>query len=126
MSVTSSQQRLQTCRPHHVAPRTMQRVHTHGFTDTSCISKLATDSSMECGNGNTEFPKSCYTSFLVTFNVCTRLECLWTISIVRVFYRSRRFGDWLSPSSGGCSGVKRIQLGPVERANLDHRTSPSQ
>jgi hypothetical protein len=26
---------------------------------------------------------------------CAKLECLWTISIVRFLYRSRRFGDWL-------------------------------
>jgi hypothetical protein len=29
----------------------------------------------------------------------------------------------LSPSSGRYSEVKPIQLGPVERANLDHRST---
>jgi hypothetical protein len=32
----------------------------------------------------------------------------------------------LSPSSGRCNEVKPIQLGPVERAIVDHWTNPSQ
>jgi hypothetical protein len=45
----------------------------------------------------------------------------WTLTIVQnsKYYQKQCFGDWMFPSSGE-AGETPIQLGPLERANLNH------
>jgi hypothetical protein len=55
------------------------------------------------------------------------VEGFWTLSIVRIFNRpnTRRFGDWIClrlQVEGKQKGKNNpILLGPLERANLNHR-----
>jgi hypothetical protein len=50
----------------------------------------------------------------------------WTLPIVRYSrnYKTQRFGNWMFPSSREGEGKTPTQLGPLERANLYHWTTP--